>query len=598
MSWAGWQFAAVVLILRGEHRLRSVALFAVAFALSIYAGNPQIALLITIPLCVFAASMILWRRFVVRGDWPIRRPILDLVLGGLVGGALSAPLVLPGLQLANNSVRTSSAYGNAFPLSQVLGIVFQKFWGQPLAGSFIDPQGFYQEEWVYVGAIALALAVVAVGIRWRRPEVAGLAIAAVVAVSASIFQPVEDILSKLPAVGHTWWSRSLIPLAFCLAMLAGVGLDAAIRASEQRRAARWALGAFGAIAVMLGLVWLFGRGSLPAYAEHIRAESFVWPAVSTAVGLAVFATLVVGFRRSDDGRWSVHRLRLLTFGVVGSLLICQTVFLIVDDAPIPSSSPAEYSPTPAVTALQRAVGSSLVGLGNNTYELGGLGLGLIPNTNIAFGVNQFAEYDPIAPLSYFSTWYKINHSHPGVQLVYDFVPNIDSATVARRYGISYVLEAHGHAGPSGGVFDTRVGNEDLYRIPGAAEATLVPATSSTGWPATDAPGKAVPVVWPGPSQVRVQTNESSPQVLRLRIGSYPGWRATIDGRPLALTPYLSMMLQAHIPPGKHVIELRYWPKRFSQGLVIGACAVVALAVAALVTRRRSIIARFKREPRD
>jgi uncharacterized membrane protein YfhO len=80
------------------------------------------------------------------------------------------------------------------------------------------------------------------------------------------------------------------------------------------------------------------------------------------------------------------------------------------------------------------------------------------------------------------------------------------------------------------------------------------------------------------------------------VASLPGWHATIDGRPLALSPYLSMMFQAHIPPGKHIIELSYWPKRFTEGLVIAAGAVVGFAIAGIVARRRHTIARTKREP--
>jgi hypothetical protein len=658
MSWAGWQFAAVVLILRGRHRYWSALLFAVTLAFSIYAGNPQIEVLILVPLAVFAVVVLIWRHFVVHDDRPVRRPIVDLALATVAGAALSAPLVLPGLQLANASIRNSGVFGTAEPPSQVLGIFFQSFWGQPIAGSFANSQGFYQEDWVYVGAIALALSVVAVALRWRRPTVAGLTAAVLIALAASVFEPANQLLNKAPFVGHAWWGRSLIPLAFCLSMLAGVGLDAAIRKSEQRQATRWALGAFGAIAFILLLLWLFARGSLPSYAARVRAESFVWPAASAAVGLAAFAVLLMMDKRSDGekesakgfrwiiiglagtivvdllvlwlyGRtslpgysahlqvssfvwplaltavflallgallvvdrrsigaaWRRKGFRGLTFGVLGLLVACQTALLIVDDGPIPSSSSTEYAATPGVVALQRAVGSSLVGLGNASHLSGGLGLGLAPNTNLPFGIHEFAEYDPITPLTYFSKWRFINGSSPGLDSVYLFTPGIPNATVARRYGISYVLEHHGAAGPTGGVFVTRVGDEDLYRIPGAAEATLVPESSSVRWPSTDAPGKAVPVEFPGPSQVRVVTNASSPQVLRLRVASFPGWQATIDGRPLALTPYLSMMLQAHVPPGKHVIELHYWPKKFTEGLVLAGCAVLGFVVVGIVVRRR------------
>jgi len=591
MSWIGWQFAAVVLILRGTRRFWSITLLAASLAFSILAGNPQIEVVILLPLVLFVAVVLLYRAPALRGSGPIRRPILDLVIAGIVGGALTAPLLLPGLQLVGASIRRSSAAVTANPIDQVLGTIFQRFWGQPLAGSFINPQGFYPEQWVWVGAIALVLAIVAVGIRWRRPEVAGLAVAAVVATAASCNQPVLSLLSKLPLIGSTLWSRSLIPLAFCLAMLAGIGLDAVLRSSERQRAVRWALGAFTVVAVVLGLVWIFGRGNLPGYAARIRSESFVWPVVSTAVGLAAFGTLAFMRGRSTGRRGGLIGSRWLALGVAVSLLVCQTVFLIVDDAPLPSSTSTPFQSTPGTTAVQRAVGSSLVGLGNNRKGYGGDGIGFAPNSNIAYGVHQFAEYDPIAPLIWFTNWPKTNGTSPGFPFVYYFTPGIKSATVARRYGISYVLEPLGAPGPSGAVFDRRVGNEDLYRIPGAATATLVPASSSGGWPAIDAGGAEVPVTWSSPSKVQLTTNASSARVLRLRVADLPGWHATIDGHPLTLSPYLSMMFQAHIPPGRHVIELTYWPTRFTEGLVIAVLAAMGLLIAGAVVWRRSLAVR-------
>ncbi len=599
MSWAGWQFAAVVLIVRGTRRLWAIALFAVSVAFSILAGNPQIEVVILVPLAFFVAVMLLRRTATFRGSGPILRPIYDLAIAGIIGAALAAPLLLPGFELVDASIRRSSPAVTANPIDQVLGTVFQSFWGLPLTGNFATSQGFYPEDWVWVGAIALVLAVAGVGIRWRRPEVAGLVAALVVGIAASCNQPVLSLLSKLPLIGGTLWNRSLIVVAFCLAMLAGVGLDAVLRSTERQRAVRWALGALGATAVVLGLVWLFGRGNLPSLATNIRAHSFIWPAVSTAVGLGAFGILAVIDRRSAGRHWSPSGSQWLALGVAGSLLAFQTVFLIVDDAPLPSSTSTPFQSTPGTVAVQRAVGSSLVGLGNNGMRYGGgYGIGFAPNTNIAYGVHEFAEYDPIAPLVWFTSWPPTNGTAEGIPLVYYFTPGIKSATVARRYGISYVLEPLGVAGPSGGVFDMRVGNEDLYRIPGAATATLVPASSSGGWPAIDARGTAVPVTRPSPSKVRLTTTSSSAQVLRLRVSSLPGWHATIDGRPLTLSPYLSMMFQAHVPPGRHVIELTYWPKGFTEGIALASLAVIGLAVAGIVAWRRSDDAPVNNETPD
>jgi hypothetical protein len=576
MSWAGWQFAATLLIMRGTRRVWAIVLLAVSVAFSILAGNAQIELVILLALGTFIVIVLLCR--VTRdGARAIRRPIADLAFAFVVGGALAAPLALPGLQLARASVRNVSPYGGANPISQLLSTIFQTYWAVR----------FYPEEYVWVGALAVVLAIVAVVIHWRRPAVVGMAAAVVVTAAASFFGPADRLLNALPLVGHAWWARSLIPLAFLLSMLGGIGLDTVVRSPERVRARQWALGGFGVMAVMLGMIWLFGRGGIPANAAHGRAESFVWPAVLTALGLVTFATLVVLDRQSVGHEGRAPASRWLTLVVAGSLLIGQTVFLVAIDSPLPASDSNGFQTTPGVTALQRAAGSSLVGLAVTPPYGIGLNLGIPPDANTAFGIDEFAEYDPIAPLNWFDTWYAINKTSPGWAQLYEFTPGIGSATMSRRYGISYVLTSAGAPGPEGSVFDTRVGNEYLYRIPGAATATLVSPAPSGGWPSIDAPGKPVSITRPTPSQVRVVTDASSPQVLRLRVASFPGWQATIDGHPLALATYLSMMFQAHIPPGRHVIVLRYWPNRFTQGLVLAAIAAVALVVMVLIAWRRS-----------
>ena len=163
-----------------------------------------------------------------------------------------------------------------------------------------------------------------------------------------------------------------------------------------------------------------------------------------------------------------------------------------------------------------------------------------------------------------------------------------SATIARVYGVAFVLEPRGAPGPTGAVFDTKVGDEDLYRIPGAGPATLTPIPSSGGLPPTIAAGTPVAVTYPGPASWRIVTHTSSTQVLRLRLTDAPGWHATIDGKDLPLTAYAGVMLQARIPAGRHTVELHYWPGTFTDGIVLAACSSVGLATALVLsgTRRR------------
>ena len=127
------------------------------------------------------------------------------------------------------------------------------------------------------------------------------------------------------------------------------------------------------------------------------------------------------------------------------------------------------------------------------------------------------------------------------------------------------------------------GSSRLYRVPGAATATLVPETSAHRWPGPDAAGPAVPFTRPDAGSWTVTTTSARAGVLRLRLTDVPGWHATIDGRPLELHSFLGIMFQARIPRGHHVIELRYWPKAFSVGIVVAGASVVGLVAYPVLT---------------
>ena len=157
-------------------------------------------------------------------------------------------------------------------------------------------------------------------------------------------------------------------------------------------------------------------------------------------------------RKSDNRRPScaVH------VGLV-TLLVYQTVFFVVAGAPITSSNPHPLTPTPAVTALTRLAGDSLVGLGSDqciasTY-LGTNQLGILPEVNVAFGVHELAIYDPLAPSSYYSAWRNLAGSEGGNPYYYQFCPAVTTVREAQRFGVGFTSWRTTHTGP----FRDRVG---------------------------------------------------------------------------------------------------------------------------------------------
>jgi len=575
LSWAGWLFAAALLIVRGRRHWPPIAFFALIVALAIYAGQPDALILLATALVVFIAALLVQRAPELGGSGPIRRPIVDIAMATVAGAALGAPLLLPGAQLLSDSVRATKGGSQALPPRDLMYVLFQGFDGSP-SGTWFGPS-FYVRTAAYVGVIGVVLGVVAVATslrrHQRRPEVVAIGAVAVVTAAVAVLPPL--------VLGSVQWHRALLPMDFALAALAGVGTDVLVRAHGERFTRNWAAAGFAAALVVLALIFGFGRGRLPAAEAAIRTRSFIWPAVQGALGLVVVFGLVLVGRRARRGAHARRYARRAGWWAAAALLVCETAFLVAAGASLWSSSPDYFAPTPAETALQDMVGASLVGLGTSACFTPDQ-LGIVPDANVAFGVQEFAVYDPLLPASYVSSWVaqtaQVALIRPSGTIVpYSvFCPAVTSAPIARRFGIEFVLEPVGVPSPPGFVLVARIEGENLYRVPGAAAATLVPAGGGGTDPAVDASGTPVAVTHPDPATWRLETRSAQAGVLRLRLTAVPGWSATVDGKPLSLQRYAGVMLQARVPPGRHTVELRYRPVAFTLGVALAAVTLVAL----------------------
>ncbi len=222
--------------------------------------------------------------------------------------------------------------------------------------------------------------------------------------------------------------------------------------------------------------------------------------------------------------------------------------------------------------------------------VGGCPFGIGPNVNDAYDIRELAAYDPIIPKSVFHDWEASTGTASGNPGLYVFCPAVTSAVLAREYGVGFILEGAGVPGPKGSLFVRRIADEDLYRIPGSGEATVAPLSGGS-LPPNDVVGTPVVVQHSSPSEWQIKTSSAQPAALRLHLTNVPGWRATIDGRPLGLDPYIGSMLQARVPAGRHIITVRYWPRAFTEGIVlalISAVFLVGLLVWTALRKRRPV----------
>jgi hypothetical protein len=597
MSWSGWLFAAAILVIRGHHRVRWICLLAVALAFSIYAGYPESLFLLVLALGLFVIVQLVAQRVEARSWRPVLRSAADLVTGTVAGFALAAPLLLPAVQLIGGSARSTAASRSVLPAQFLTSFLFNGFdsYGKNVPIQLLHGQTFPTD---YVGAIALALALLALLARWRKPEVIGLALVLAVMVMLLFVPAAASALQRLPIVGTTELERASMPAGFALAMLSGVGLDVLARSWRSRRVQGFAFLAFGAFALVVIFEWVFGRSGLTTSQAAGRATSFIWPAICVAVGLAVLVSLVLLAR--DAG---LRRKIILGSVAVCTLLAVETGFLVDlgTSLPVLGSTNQFFPTTSAVKNVQRLVGSnSLVGTGVGACS--GLlifpvapKLGFLGETNIVYGLHSLVVYDPIIPQAYFKAWTAATGASGGLEDEYFFCPAVTTTAEARLFGVHYILEPHGQKGPVGSHFLAYVGNgEDLYSVPGAAAATLTPIRTGGALPPDGAAGSPVAVQYPNPSTWRMALNVKSPSVLRLRLTNVPGWHATVNGRSLALTSFAGLMFQARLPRGHDIVELSYWPTTFTIGLVLFAAASIGLSTAAVVAWSRSRLDRRRR----
>ena len=598
MSWAGWLFAATVLILETGASARRVTGLAVVVAAMIYAGHPEGLTLFVGTLVLFTVVYLVREHAISPNRSYPRNPIAGVAVGAGAGLALGAPLLLPGLQVISRSVHNSPGVNAAelvkgnppLPAGTLVHLLLQGYDGLPVAAShWFGYAGGYSETAAYLGVIPLVLAVLALATRGRRPEVGAMAVVAVVTAMMAFLPPLVAALGALPLVGNLVWQRALLPATFALTVLAGVGMDCLVRAPLQIAVRHWLTRALIGVVVLLSGLWVFGQGGLPAAEASIRRSSFLWAAVEVAVGVAVVGALYWAARPSRPlnvaGGVSPVRLGLWAGA---ALLVCETAFLIFAGAPLWTASSAPYAPTSSTVALHHAVGSSVVGFGAPLCFFPP-GLGITPNAQVAYGIHELGAYDPLLPDTYYTSWKALTGEPAGSPSLATYCPAITTVDQARLYGVSFVLEPAGTPGPQGTRRYATIGGEGLYQVPGAAAATLIAVPGSGTSADKSPPPVAVAVHHPNPAAWSMVTTSSQAGALRLRLTDVPGWHATVDGHPVPVTGFAGVMLQVAVPAGRHRVELHYWPTAFTIGLVLAGLAVVGLltACALKLTPRRS-----------
>jgi hypothetical protein len=606
---APWTVAA--LARAGGGRRRDVVLGALATAVQHFAGDPQWTIVAAALGAVLAAQ-----RAGARG---VARAVAALGLGTLLAGVQLAP-AWAFLRETTRASGLSAAERAQWSLApwRLVELVSPGFFGRPgpavwpvfewLGGSSDPHVRIPFVPSVFVGAAVIAFAVTAARAQWA------LAVAAVACawLALGARADADQALGWLPIWGAFRYAEKLVgPLTLCLSALCAAGLDAVAARPSRRWTLATGIGAVLALAAAGALALGFGFSTPRGDALRAVAAPLANAQLAVGLGEAGGALFALAALAAAATRWPAVRAR---FPAAGALVVFLAGLAAAPYA-LHAGVPGARDPRP----LQRlaAAGFTRIAtpLDGGPFELDetvddadgfvivqsrmGVEPYAVPsrvdhvNAYTGLAPRRLLELgDALAPLGA-ERWialrrYAVDH----VVLSPALTPEAATTARAAAVGGEPVLSDPGHGitvffvpHRPWATFAERV-------LPVATEREAFPAVVAAerrGDPAVILEGEAPPLLSRGevlgfsrePERIRIEAIAPGPGLLVVNDAFWPGWSATIDGRPVPVRRADGIVRAVAWPPGRHVLEMRYEPPERTVGLALtglGALAVLALAV--------------------
>jgi len=486
--------------------------------------------------------------------------------------------LLPSVELSRVSHRAQATVNwqtyqdyitlTAPPPFHLLSLLQPDFFGNPTNGTYWGVTN-YAENACYVGILGLLLAIAGI-LAWKAlPQSRFFTVAAVLALLIAVGTPINTLLYfGIPGFASTGSpARILVIWSFCAATLAAIGFDR-IRSIDPKQAAR-TLGIALVAILILGAAGLANLTSwvgahLPpgSLAMILNQDANLWrlPVALIFLGFLLFGAYTQG----------KASLRIVT--VTMSAIIA--VDLLMAGIGYNPTSPAAdvYPVTPAVAFLQQHAHDGRVMPVNQHWSIDAAHppkAVLPPNAATDYGLYDIEGYDSLFPKQYMDFASRINGDgkSPAPQENGNMVFTRGYGTdLARSAGARYVVALGGlPAVPEGFNEVVTDGPVMVYEDSKALPRVSGEANTALTWTEN------------GPSRLSVQTNGGENEVT-VRDQWYPGWQASIDGQPLAVSAGPDIFRTVKLPPGSQKparVELTFAPASVQIG-VYSLCAAMSL----------------------
>lgn len=525
-------------------------LIAVAGALSVYAGFPEVAFIDA----VLALGWVIWRASTLAGRARMALPVKAGV-GALAGALMAAPLLVAFggyLGHADVGIHTGSrASAVTIAPHGLVQFVLPYAYG-PL---FDRPDPNWGVLGGYLGAGLLLLALIGAAGPGRR-GLRGLLVIAIALTAARMYgvAGLGDVLGLVPQMSRVEFARYAFPaLELAVALLAALGLQTV---ADARLGARRAAGAGGVGVLALAVAGATGIGVADRFgAGGYLRTSLIW---AVAVGLAAAAVLAI----------RTPRTRAVALAALAAL-----------DAAVMFAVP-ELSAPRAVRVDTRTEAYLKAHLGLGRYvTVGPFG----PNYGAYFGVRSLNLSDGMAPDGY-ARLVRTQLDPAVAPTLFVGRPDAGALVFAPATAVQFMRHVAAYRQAAVGYIVTRA----TAAPPSSATLTLVSSSPEArvyrlagAHPYFTAPGCAI--VATGATQVGVNCRRRA--VLVRRETALPGWSASLDGRPTALHIASGVYQSLIVPPGSHRVSFDYMPPGLGWGLLGLAAGVGATLLGATRARQ-------------
>lgn len=554
-TWAPWVFAAIVATVRFGSWAATLG-GTLALAVAVLGGHQPI-LLMTLTAAVVIALFELWRSAEYphpsawtgfRRDWDLIDSVARLGFMALVALLLTAPVLGPSFEMLRYTVRSGLSYEAAseFAVQPValLHLILPTVYGS-------NPTDYWgpfsnTEMWGYAGVLAMGLAAFGLLVWPSRTR----AFWAVVAVVSILF-----LLGPFASL-HGWTyafvpgydqmrgaGRAYMFFDLAVALLAGFGLAALIprRGRWFPRQAVLAQRSVAVLAVALIIVVAF---VIPLFSTQVLGTND--PGNRPVIALDNVMLLALWLMLGLGVMYSVSR-GLLTGG---TLVVAVSVVVLLDifhaTAPFnPTTEPilAGFQHEEAVTFLREEYEEE------GPFRIETISPRWQPNVALVAGLDDIGGlFDPLALADYQS---------------YLAQAQADRQSDAYKdLNVRYVVSDE-ETGPPGAGFDEALTTADGLVLWEARE------WMPRAW--IEDSDAELTVITHAPGHLTIQIPpDAVPGRLIVSQVDYPGWKAEVQGRLYAVTPYNSVLQAIELDEGATTVELSFRPERWTLWLAVAA----------------------------